>query len=331
MVPQASRPRGYRGRLASRTRLPRLPLQRDDSTRLPPALRAELDAMGGLWWAGDAYTDSAEVVEQACAAGVRALRLDFKDLRWIDQLPDLEFVQLQSDGSPDPAPLAGLQGLRGLLLDTHGLKGEIDPLAFPELRWLSLSLGGRHGPAHLASLRRGHDRLEWLSVRESTARSAHELCAALPSLRVLRIRFADRLRSRGPLVESVPRLEKLATNLVPLASLDGLRGLGRLTTLDLFGGRVTDAGPLRDLRALTWLQLLQPSMTTIDPLRGHPAIRVLALAMAQEPGQDVLASMPGLEAVVHGKGFEQEAPVPDLRTLPDGHPLRNEWRAALDA
>ncbi len=310
---------------------PSLPLQRDDPARLPPRLVRELEAGGGLWWASDHYTSPATIVEQAREVGATALRLDVRDLSLLAALPDLRYLWLRTDGIPDVTPIAGLRALRGLLVETRGMRGSLDPLAFPHLRWLRIALGGKLGPAITAAITRGHPGLEWLALTETRARVVTELCPAFPSLRVLRIGHADHLGNLGHLAESSPGLEKLSLHLTPIESLAGLAGATNLSILDLTGGRITDLEPLRALPALRYVQLLQPRLSSIEPLRGHPMIRMLSLVTAREPEPDVLASMAGLVGVVHGKGFDGTVAVPDLLKLERGNPLREEWFAAIDA
>ncbi len=310
---------------------PPLPLQRDDPARLPPRLVRELEAGAGLWWASDHYTSPATIVDQAREVGATALRLDVRDLSLLAALPDLRYLWLRTDGIPDVTPIAGLRALRGLLVEARGMRGSLDPLAFPHLRWLRIGLGGKLGPDITASIARGHPGLEWLALTETRARVVTDLCPAFPSLRVLRIGYADHLRHLGHLDEASPRLEKLSLHLTPIESLDGLAGATNLSVLDLTGGRITDLEPIRALPALRYVQLLQPRLPSIEPLRGHPTIRMLSLVTAQEPEADVLASMARLVGVVHGKGFEREVGVPDLLRLARDHPLRREWFEAIDA
>ncbi len=310
---------------------PPRPVQRDDPSRLPPRLAGELEPAGGLWWASDDDTRPDEVVTHVRVTGARALRLDFRDLSLLDELPDLEYLLLRSDGIPDVTPIARLPRLRGLLIDTRGMRGSLDPLAFPELRWLRIGLGGKLGPATAEAIERGHPDLEWLDLTETRVRTVTDLCSRFPSLRVLRIAHADHMRHLGRLVEVMPRLEKLRLSLAPIESLDGLAGASALTTLDLMGGRVTDLEPLRAVPTLRYAQLMQPRLESIEPLRGHPGIRMLSLVMAREPDPDVLGSLPGLVGVVHGRGFAREVRWPDLIRLGAGHPLREEWFGAMDA
>ncbi len=310
---------------------PPLPVQRDDAARLPARLASELEAAGGLWWASDYYTRPEEVIAHVQETGAKALRLDFRDLSLLDSMPDLQYLFLRSDGIPEVTPIGGLRHLRALLVATRGMRGTLDPLAFPELRWLQIGLGGKLGPTTATAIERGHAGLEWLALTETRVRTVTDLCGRFPSLRVLRIGFADYLRHLGRLVAASPRLEKLSLHLAPIESLDGLAGAHALTTLDLQGGRVTDLAPLREIPTLRYAKILQPRLESIEPLRGHPGIRMLSLVMAREPDPGVLASLPNLVGVVHGKGFEQEVPWPDLIRLGPGDPLRREWFAAMDA
>ena len=181
----------------------------------------------------------------------------------------------------------------------------------------------------MPAVKRGHQRLEWLALREVKARTVTDLCAGFPSLRVLRIGFADYLRELGDLAAVTPNLEKLALDLTQIRTLEGLADLYRLETLELMGGRVRDLTPLHSLRRLRYASLGLPDLESIEPLRDHPSLRMVSLTMAREPDLSVLASIPGLLAVRRGKGFEHPVPWPDLRELPTEHPLRVEWFRAL--
>jgi hypothetical protein len=316
-----------------RQRYPQLQLTRvdftEDSAGLPPSLAAAMEADGGLWSAGDAYTSAIEVVEMARRVGAVALRLDFRDLTLLEALPDIRYLHLRSDGRPRLDPVAALAGLRALIIATRGLRGDLDPLGFPDLHWLRIGLGGKGGAVVLPALERGHPRLEWLALREVKARVVTDVCAGFPQLRVLRIGFADHLRALGGLADATPFLEKLTLELTQIRALDGLAGLHGLNTIELFGGRVKDLTPLRSLGRLRYARLELPDLESIEPLREHPSLRMVSLTMAREPDLPVLASIPGLVAIRRGKGFEQPVPWPDLSELPANHPLRIEWSRAM--
>ncbi len=78
----------------------------DDSAGLPASLLDAISAAGGLWSAGDYYAPAELIVRTAQDNGVRALRIDARDLSWITALPDLEFLHVRTDpiARPDSAP-----------------------------------------------------------------------------------------------------------------------------------------------------------------------------------------------------------------------------------
>lgn len=313
--------------------LPRLPLRRvdlaNDTAGLPPSLVAAIEAEGGLWWAGDAYTSASEVVETVRRVGAVALRLDFRDLALLKELPGIRYLHVRSDGRPRLDAIAALTGLRALVVGTGALRGDLDPVAFSDLRWLRIGLGGKGGAAVLPAIQRGHPKLEWLAVHEVKARVATDVCAGFPNLRVLRIGYADYLRELGDLAAVAPKLEKVALFMTQIRTLDGLSGLQRLETLELFGGRVRDLAPLRSLQRLRYARLELADLESLEPLRDHPALRMVMLWMGQEPDHSVLASIRGLKAVRLGKGFERWVPWPELGELSADHPLRVEWSRAM--
>lgn len=213
-------------------------------------------------------------------------------------MPEIRYLHVRTDGRPQLDAVAALGSLRALIIETSGLRGELDPLGFPDLRWLRIGLGGKGGAAVLPAIERGHARLEWLALREVKARVATDLCAGFPKLRVLRIGYADYLRGLGGLAAVTPNLEKLALYLTQIRSLDGLAGLHWLETLELFGGRVRDLAPLRALSRLRYARLELPDVESIEPLRNHLSLRMVGLTMAGEPDLSVLASIPRLATVM---------------------------------
>lgn len=118
-----------------------------DSGGLPISLIEAIEADGGLWDAGDFYTDPAAIVEGARRVAAMALRLDVRDLSFLEALPDVRYLHLRSDGRPALDPIARLRDLRGLIVETSALRGELDPMAFPNLEWLRIGLGGKGGRA----------------------------------------------------------------------------------------------------------------------------------------------------------------------------------------
>jgi hypothetical protein len=301
----------------------------NDTAGLAPSLTAAIEAAGGLFAAGDAYASADEVVLAARSQHAVALRLDFRDLSLLHALPFVRYLHLRTDGRPRIEPIAALHDLRALIFRVGALRGEVDLQGFPELHWLGVSLGGRGGVRMLSALNRGHSRLQWLSVREVTARTASGLCHSFPQLRVLRIGFADHLRQLGPLSEVTPQLRKIALDLTQVRDLDGLSRLRHLETVELYGGRVRDLAPLASLPALRYARLELPDLESIEPLRHHPSLRMLALTMACEPDVSVLESMPNLVAVRRGRNFTQPVRWPDLGDLAEHDPLRVEWSRVM--
>jgi hypothetical protein len=295
-------------------RLPRLELKRvdlaTDTSGLPPSLIDAIEADGGLWQAGDAYTSADEVIATARRVGARALRLDFRDLSLLGQLPDIRYLHLRSDGRPVLDPVATLTGLRALIIDTGAQRGELDPFSLPELRWLKVGVGGKGGAMMLSALKRGHPALQWLALSETRARTAAELCQGLPSLRSVRIHLADYLHELGPIADFTPNLEKISLYLTAIRSLAGLERLARLHMLSVVGGRISDVTPIAGSRGLRYLQLEMPRLESIEPLRAHASLRMALIRLAPTADASVLDSMPHLIRV---PGLDKD------------DPLRAEW------
>jgi hypothetical protein len=300
-----------------------------DSAGLPVSLLEAIDADGGLWAAGDHYTDGPTVVGEVRRVRARALRLDFRDLAILRDLPDVRYLHLRSDGRPDLAPVASLRQLRALIVETSALRGDLDPLDFPELRWLSLSLGGKGGRALLPSVQRGHPGLRHLQLVEVPFRTIEEAASGFPELEHLRIAFADRLRAVGDLRAVASSLRGIVLNLTQLRSLDGIEGLQRLETLSIMGGQVSDVAPIAAMPSIRYLSLDTVPGVSLEPLRGHENIRLLALSLVTDPDLAVLETLPGLIAVSRGPRLAAETRWPDQRRQPHDDPLHREWRRAI--
>jgi hypothetical protein len=296
---------------------------------LSPSLIAAIEADGGLWSAGDAYTTADEVVETAHRVKATALRLDFRDLGFLKALPEIRYLHLRSDARPRLDPVLALSKLKALIIETSGLRGEINPKYFTELRWLRIGLGGKGGAAILPSIKRGHPQLEWLAVSETMEHKAIDLCAEYPKLRSLQIGLADYLRELGNLVEVTPNLKNISLYLTQIRTLNGLYGLHNLETLNIQGGRFNSLDPLQSLEKLRYLQLIMSNPASIEPLRNHKSIRMVALKKASESDLSVLASIPGLVAVQCIQGFEKPIPWPQINMLSEDDPLGIEWYTAI--
>lgn len=250
--------------------LPRLELERRPDDHLErefhPTLVAELRGCGGLWVASDAYTNASEVVAQARERRVAALELDFRDLSLLAELPDLLHLEVSSDGRPVLDPVAGLARLRSLTLRPSALRGELDPLGFADLRWLTVPLGGKGGAAVLPSILRGHPRLQHLRVRETKARTVAELVAGFPVLESFAMSYADHVRTLGDLSPVAGTLRELDLWMVPgFRSLEGIEVLTRLERLRLHAGNVTDLRPLDALPRLRHVDVRTGGVTMTRP------------------------------------------------------------------
>jgi hypothetical protein len=298
---------------------------------MPHSLVDAIEAAGGLWHAGDYYTDAESVVARAREVNAVALRLDFRDLSLLEQLPNIRYLHVRSDGRPPLDPVAGLTKLRALILGVSAIRGEIDLAAFPQLRWFRGSLGGKGGEAVRGSLSQGHRRLEHLSLTSGRARTLEELVAGLPRLRHLRVHFADHLRTFGDLAPAARTLRGLDLDFnVGLRSLEGIEVLRRLEMFRLNGGKVTDVRRLAALRSLPYTELATgPGIASLEPLREHPKLRMLALGAVQDGDLSPLETIPNLVAVARGSRLVGEPPYPDLAALPSDHPLREEFRRAV--
>jgi hypothetical protein len=305
--------------------LERIDVAGGDTGGLPWSMLDAVEAEGGLWSAGDRYTDPEEIVAQARQVGAVALRLDCRDLAFLEELPDLRFLHLRTDGRPPLEPVSTIRGLRALILDVGALRGTVDLAAFPDLRWLRINLGGQGGAAMLPAMADGHPGLEWLAVSETKAKAVADVARPFASLRAVRVHFADRIRSIGDLAASAPGLAWLDVDVVGLRTLAGIEGAPALESVALTSSPITDVSPLRGLHGLRRLRLFAPRLDSIEPLRGLPALRFLELLVAAEPDRDVLDSLPSLAAIGRGKRFDADAPWPDLFRLDRSDPLRREW------
>jgi hypothetical protein len=250
--------------------LPRLDLRQQPDDYLErefhPTLAAELRATGGLWYAGDACTCASDVLIQARERRVRALLLDFRDLSLLTELPELLHLELSSDGRPALDPVAGLRQLRSLTLRPSSPRGDLDPLAFHDLRWLTVPLGGKGGAAVLPSVQRGHPRLEHLRVRETKARTVADLVSGFPSLKSFAISHADQLRTLGDLSPVAGALRELDLWMVPgFRSLEGIEVLTRLERLRLHASKLIDLSPLDALPRLRHVDVRTRAVTIARP------------------------------------------------------------------
>jgi hypothetical protein len=300
----------------------------DDHGGLPPSMLEAIADVGGLWAAGDYYASAGTIVESARAHGVRALQLDARDLTLLDQLPQLEFLHLRSDGRADITPVRALGHLRGLVIDHDaGLRGTIDLSAHPHLLWLKLKLSGKGGAANVPKVLAGHPGILDLRIGEAPMTDLTDLARAFPNLRCLRIFGANRMRAVGEIGPWAASLERLSTVWAPLRTLDELERLHRLSFLGVTFGRMRDLEPLVGMTGMRYLSLLG-TVPSLRPLVGHPGIRMARLSMPADEDLGPLATWPALVALIGQRWIAPGPGVPFLETHTQDHPLVAEWRAA---
>jgi hypothetical protein len=287
-------------------------------------VRAIEDDGGGVWRTGDWYVEPDRIVERVREVGTRGLRLDARDLSFLVRLPELRFLWLATDGRPVLDPLASLANLEALLIHAGGMRGAFDPFALARLRWLRVSLGGLVGRTIADRLPAGHVGLEWLSVTEVPHRSIAEIISGFPSLRHVRIHFADHMRRVGDLTRVAERLRGLEIDITGLRSLDGLEALLRLEVLSLAPVPEGSLETVAAMRSVRYANLLRRDLS-IEPLRGHPGIRMIWLNGVTPDAIAVLESMPSLVAV-GGAPKDLSMPWANLRT---DERARAEWFGAI--
>jgi hypothetical protein len=299
----------------------------DDIADLDPTLLAIVEAAGGLWHAGDYYADADTIVSSARANGVRALRLDARDLTFLAELPELELLYVRTDGRPILDPIAHLPRLRGLIVHVGALRGTIRLDAHPDLEWLALPLSGRGGRENLPAFLAGHPGVTHLRLREVPFTSLDEFTTVFPGLRTLHIDGGERMRAIGDAERWADTLERLWLTWVRLRSFDGIEALAALRTFGITFSRARTIGPLSRLPSLRYLSILG-TLPSLAPLAGHQGLRVARLTMPDDGDLSPLASWPALVALVGQGWLGDDVPVPFLELLPSEHPFREEWVAA---
>ena len=306
--------------------LKRVDIAGGEASGLPWSLLDAIEADGGLWAAGDWYTDPSDIVAQAKAAGAVALRLDCRDLAFLDELPDVRYLHVRTDGRPPLEPIASLRGLRALILEVGSLRGTLDlagvsraPVAEDQPRRQGrrgdAADDGRRAPAPRMAVR---DRVTGEARRRDhgavpgpPARSGSTTPTASAG--------SDRWRRRQA------GLRNLDVDVVGLRTLDGIEGVPGLEALGVWSSPIVDIGPIRALRELRGLRLWTPRLTSIEPLRGLPRLRFLDVIVDGEPDRSILDSLPALAAIQRRRELDAPLPWADLRTLDQADPLRREW------
>jgi hypothetical protein len=292
-----------------------------------PALVEAIGAAGGMWQAGDYYADPATIVATARANGVRALRVDARDLSFLSELPELEVLHLRSDGRAVLDPVASLPNLRALLIEHDALRGKIRLDAHPRLAYLRIKLSGRGGRENLPGFLAGHPGVRHLHISEVPFGSLDEVAEPFPALRTLSIFGGERMRSIGDVSSWADTLERLRLTFVRLRAYDGIESLRSLGFLGATFTRVRTIAPLADLRSLTHLSILG-SLPSLSPLVGRAGVRIARLTMPDDQDLSPLATWPHLVGLIGEQWLGRDVPVPYLEHLPHGHPLHAEWIAA---
>lgn len=300
----------------------------DQHGGLPPSMLEAIAGVGGLWAASDHHASPATIVASAQASDVRALQLDGRDLAFIEQLPQLEFLHLRSDGRPDVSPVGALGGLRGLVIDHDaGLRGTIDLRAHPRLEWLKLKLSGKGGVSNVPNVLAGHAGVRDLRLVEAPFADLADLAVAFPSVRCLRIFGANRMRAVGDIGPWSRSLESMSTVWAPFRTLDGLERLRRLSFLGVTFGRMRTLEPLAASASLRYLSLLG-TVPSLRELAGHPGIRIARLALPDDEDLEPISTWPSLVGLIGERWIAPGPGVPFLEGLAADHALVTEWRAA---
>ena len=297
---------------------------RADETSFDASVQAQIEAAGGMWRAGDYYADPETIVATARANGVRALRLDARDLGFLADLPQLEFRELRSDGRANLDPVASLPNLRALLINHSALTGTISLDSHPRLEWLAIKLSGRGGRENLPRFLAGHPGIRHLRLSEVSFTALADFADAFPSLVTLSIHGGERMRSVGDVSSWAGSLERLWMTWVRLRSFDGVEALRRLRCFGASFSRVKTIAPLAELPSLALLSILD-GLPSLAPLSGKRGLRIARLSMPDDGDLAPLRTWPDLVGLVGRKFLGDDVPVPYLEDLPAEHPLRLEW------
>lgn len=283
-------------------------------------------AAGGLWFALN-RTDPAEIVAEVRARGIRALEVQHREIGFLAELPDLEYLVLNT-AEPDAGVINALHRLRGLAF-SYGWKGRLDFTHLPVLEWLQLT--GADPGRGIETLLAGHPVLRQLAIGKARA-SDLSAFVALPALERLEISNSRRLTSLAGADRVATSLRQLVLAMLPgLASLDGISGISGLEYVAIESCvKVTDLAPLRDLPRLRVLNLMQPKgVASLRPLAGHPTLQYVSFGRVADGDLTPLRELPRLERINPG-GYRYNldpGTFPLLDDLADDDPKRVEYRS----
>jgi hypothetical protein len=296
-----------------------------DGGGLAPALLDAIESAGGMWHAGDYYATPATIVSSARDKGVRALRVDARDLAFLRELPELEFLHIRSDGRPPLEPVVALPNLRALVIETGALRGKLDLSAHPGLEWLKVKVSGRGGTENLPVVLAGHPNVRDLRLSEVPFKDLTQLAAGFPAARYVRIFGGNRLRAVGDVSPWNDGLRGFGTVWAPLRTVEELASMRALQYLSLSFARLAMTSTLRSMEGLRYLSLLG-DIPSIKDLAGHPGLRIARLWKPADDDLDPLQTMPALAAVIGRPKDGRRTELPFLEELPPDHALRREWR-----
>jgi Leucine-rich repeat (LRR) protein len=290
-------------------------LYRNEMLRREVPWQRELLEVGGQWIA-DRPADPAEIVAEARALGVRALTFAGKDLSFLPELPELEFLSLGD--CADIAPAMSLPRLRGFSVVSW--EGTLDASAWPRLERFAGSEPPKGGGG--AETAYGHPHVEVLGLGRYAAPDLTPITA--PRLRQLHLSGARLESLRG--IDRLTGLEVLDVSRVPrLASLAGVETLPRLEILALDGARlITSLEHAAKAAALRFLDISdQRGIESLAPLAGHPTLEFVNFQRTGDMSLEALFDLPRLRTVIGYRTSKWDRDLdelPSLVALPDDHP-----------
>jgi hypothetical protein len=282
--------------------------------------------IGGLWFALN-NADPREIVAEVRGRGIRALEVQHRDIDFLVNLPDLEFLVLNT-AEPDAAVINTLHRLRSLAF-SFGWKGRLDFAQLPRLEWLYIATADPN--RGIETLLAGHSSLRQLALGRYLSADLSAV-ANLPALERLEVFNSRRFTSLAGANAVAGTLRQLVLALLPkLDSLDGIAGLRNLEYVAIEScSRVTDLAPLRDLPRLRFLNLMQPKgVASLRPLAGHPALEYVSFGKVADGDLTPLRELPQLRRINPG-GYRYNmdpAEFPLLDALVNDDPLRVEYRS----
>lgn len=283
-------------------------------------------AVGGLWFALN-KADPQEIVTEVRDRGIRALEVQHRDIGFLAELPDLEFLVLNTP-EPDAGVINGLRRLRSLAF-SFGWKGRLDFANLPRLEWLYI--GEADPDRGLDTLLAGHATLRQLAIGRYPAVDLAPL-GNLPALERLEVFNSRRFTSLAGAAGVGRSVRQLSLAMLPgLASLVWIADMPGLEYVAIEScNRITDLTPLRDLPRLRFLNLMQPKgVASLRPLAGHPSLEYVSFGKVADGDLTPLRELPRLERINTGSFHYNLDPAsfPRLDDLPGDHPKRVGYRA----